>query len=613
MPDWLSRSFRSVTLISSSVITSRYFCLISLPFLVSSLCGADQWVRLSTPHFELYTSAGEKKGREAILYFEQVRSFFLQASQSKRAPQIPIRIVAFRGEKQYKPYTISEAAAAYYSRSRSHDYIVMEDISSEHYPVAIHEYTHLMIEHSNLPHIPVWLNEGWADLYSTLKPVGKKAEIGDLLPGRAVALVRSPLIPLNILTAVDHNSPLYNEKNRASVFYAESWALVHMLYFTPAYRPNFAKFVTTISSGKSMDATCQSVFGKPMWQVEVDLRNYIQGSRFYKETYDIKLEKSAEDPDVAEVTPFESELLLADLLALCKKNDEARKAYEQLAKNNPSRPEAEESWGYLAWQTGNENEAREHFGRAVANGTKNAEMCFHFAMLQRGPDAILTLQKALDLKPDYSEARLQLGVLLLRQRSYLQALGQLREIKSLDEDKAHILFSALAYSYLETGDLVKARQNAELAKKWAKTPEEIQQAESIIDYADARKSGENAHIEVRLPAAATAPPQAPAAPQPPSKANRNPFITADDKMARVEGIAQKLDCSGDSVLFHVLVGQTNMVFEIPDPDRVQIKHPGEVKHDFSCGQQKPYKVVVDYAVLADPTTGSAGIVRGLEF
>lgn len=42
--------------------------------------GADQWLRLTTPHFELYTTESEKKGREAILYFEQVRSFFSQAA-----------------------------------------------------------------------------------------------------------------------------------------------------------------------------------------------------------------------------------------------------------------------------------------------------------------------------------------------------------------------------------------------------------------------------------------------------------------------------------------------------------------------------------------------------
>jgi hypothetical protein len=47
-----------------------------------------------------------------------------------------------------------------------------------------------------------------------------------------------------------------------------------------------------------------------------------------------------------------------------------------------------------------------------------------------------------------------------------------------------------------------------------------------------------------------------------------------------------------------------MIFQIPDPDRVLITHSGELKHDFVCGVQKPYKVSVDYAILRIP-----GVVR----
>src|ERR1700736_990651 len=147
------------------------FFLTALP-----LVAADQWIKLTTPHFELYTTAGEKKGREAILYFEQVRNFFLQASPSKKVPEFPVRIVAFRSEKQYRPYRINESAAAYYTQTQTRDYIVMQDIAQEHYHVAIHEYTHLIVEHSGLK-LPPWLNEGWAELYSTLKPLGDKAMI----------------------------------------------------------------------------------------------------------------------------------------------------------------------------------------------------------------------------------------------------------------------------------------------------------------------------------------------------------------------------------------------------------------------------------------------------
>ena len=599
-------------------MSSRYSLItaILVAFAPNTLTAADQWVKLATPHFELYTTAGEKKGREAILYFEQVRSFFLEASASKRANEFPIRIVAFRGEKQYQPYRFNTFAFAYYARGRNRDYIVMQDIVSEHYPAAIHEYTHMIIEHTGLKP-PPWLNEGMAELYSTLTPVGKKAAVGDIIPGRAQTLLNNKWIPLDALTSADRQSPLYNESNRAGMFYAESWALTHMLFFAPDYRPNFATFVVAASSGKTMDEACQAVFGKRLTEVETGLRQYLRGERFYRVVFDIKLEKSAEDPDVSEASPFESGMVLADLLALTNKTKEALSAYQQLARDNPDKPDVEESLGYLAWQSGDHDAARGHFARALATGTKNAQMCFDYAMLSRsGADAVKNalpaFRQALDLKPDYAEARLQLGLMLVNTRDYPEAIAQLRQVKKVDPEQAQWFFPALAYAYFQTGDKEKARENAEFAKKWAKTPQQIEHADALLQSLESKKI-----------VARTAPPgeQVPRMKRversefqvAEARPTANPFVAKDDQMSHVEGVAQKLDCSGKTARFHVLVGKTEMIFDIPDPDRVLIKHSDEMKHDFACGVQKAYKVSVDYAILPDSKNGSAGIVRGLEF
>ena len=590
--------------------------VVVLILIVFPLPAAEQWIKLTTPHFELYSAAGEKKGREAILYFEQVRSFFLENSPSKKAPEFPVRIVAFRGEKQYLPYRASESAFAYYANGRSRDYIVMQDILSDHYPAVIHEYVHLIIEHSGLK-LPIWLNEGLAEVYSTLQPMGKKVSFGDIIPGRAQVLVSNPLIGLDMLTAVGHNSPLYNERNKAGMFYAESWALTHMLIFGPDYRANFSKMVAVVNSGKSAEEACQTAFGKPLWEIEVAFKKYLQGSKFYHAVVDTKLQKSEEEPDVAEASAFESGMVLADLLALNHKPDQARSSYEQLAKSNPGQPEVEESLGYLAWQADDNEGARAHFGRAIAAGTKNAQMCYHYAMLAHdggaAKDVVPALEKAVELKPDYAEARLQLGFTLAQQHDYGRAIAQLLQLKKITPDQAPAYFSTLAYSFMQTGDLDKARQNAESAKKWAKTPAEIQQADSMLRYLDMRKNGpvvvQRSDDRPMLRRGEPRPEFAVKEAAPPA----NPFISKDDKMSHVDGLAQKLDCSGDTLRYSVLVEKTVMVFEIPDPDRVVIKHSGEIKHDFACGPQKGYRVAVDYAVLPDKEAGTVGIVRALEF
>ncbi len=90
------------------------FCLLCFLFPVSA--AQDQWLHLSTPHFEMYTTGSEKRAREVILYFEEVRSFFIQASPGRGAIEFPVRIIAFKNARQYDAYRINSFAAAFYGR-----------------------------------------------------------------------------------------------------------------------------------------------------------------------------------------------------------------------------------------------------------------------------------------------------------------------------------------------------------------------------------------------------------------------------------------------------------------------------------------------------------------
>ena len=205
----------------------------------------DPWLKITSANFELYTTANERDGRDLIRHFEQVRSFFLQAFGSHLRASRPARIIAFRNEKEYRPYRPNEFATAFFQPGAFHDLIVISSAASERYPVAVHEYTHLMIHQSGME-LPPWLNEGLAELYSSLEPHGERILVGQLIPERLLVLRREPWIPLAALLAADHSSPYYNEKSHAGMFYAESWALVHMLNLDPEYRPQLKSLVAAL-------------------------------------------------------------------------------------------------------------------------------------------------------------------------------------------------------------------------------------------------------------------------------------------------------------------------------------------------------------------------------
>ncbi len=452
---------------------------------------ADPWIKLTTTHFELYTDAAESSARDAIRWFEEVRGFFVQATPFGAKLDAPVRIVAFRSEEEYRPYRMNESAAAFFTRDGDRDYIVMRDLDPAHYFYAVHEYTHLTISRSGL-HIPLWMNEGWADLNSTLQPRGSKAMIGDMLPGRREMLLEAPWIPLADLEKVDQRSPMYNERDKASVFYAESWAFMHMLLLSPPYMKQFDPFVRSIIAGNGISRSCQEVFGKSAGEVQADLERYLKRGRMKGALFDVKLEQTAEAPRISPMTAFDSSLLFADLLAAAHKPVEAGTALAELGKQYPDRPEVEESLGYLALRAHDRDRAILHFQQALKLGSRNSLMCFRLAVLERdatkdrGP-VIAALRRALELDPDYSEARLQLGIALLESADYAGSLKQLQQMRRIAEEDAPWFFAASAFDDARLGKDDEARANAERARKWAKTDPQKDQVAKIFQYLDSKK------------------------------------------------------------------------------------------------------------------------------
>src|SRR5579864_6598265 len=60
------------------------------------------WLELHSTHFTVITDAGERKGREVALRFEQMRSVFAGLLTKERLNQsVPLTILAFKNDKLY--------------------------------------------------------------------------------------------------------------------------------------------------------------------------------------------------------------------------------------------------------------------------------------------------------------------------------------------------------------------------------------------------------------------------------------------------------------------------------------------------------------------------------
>ncbi|HLY17004.1 MAG TPA: tetratricopeptide repeat protein [Bryobacteraceae bacterium] len=425
----------------------------ALLWFLSSAAASDapRWLKISSPNFELYTTAGERGGRDVAQYLERVRGFFLEAMGLGLKSGPPVCIVVFRSDKEYAPYAPNEVASAFYLGTDDRDYIIMKSASGEHYPRLVHEYTHLLVKHSGVA-VPVWFNEGLAEFYSNLKPLAGKIQVGDIIMPHYMLLRQSKWIDLRDLLAAEHGSPLYNAKSHAGLFYAESWALVHMLYLGKDYRPKLTELLAGIKAGASMPDTFRKAYGKSVEEVQSDLRAYMGGERFNASLFDTKMAAAAGRPDTADSTPLETGLVLAEILVhLPGKASDAREMYNRLARDNPKDWRIEQGLARLSWRENKAGEAMEHYARASALGSTDARMYLDYGRLlrlrQKDAEAVAELKRATELDPDYQEARVELGLAYVVNQQYADALTEFQRVKRLPPEQAFGYFHAMAYAY----------------------------------------------------------------------------------------------------------------------------------------------------------------------
>src|SRR5215472_6502471 len=272
-------------------------------FLLSMPCRleGEKWLRVESPHFELYTTDDAKSGREAIQHFEQVRSAFLDILGIKLVNRRPVNIVAFRDAEEYAPYRIHDNVVAYYMASPRHDFIVIEDLTVEHHHLAVHEYTHLVIDQAGLK-LPLWLNEGFAEIYSTMRVSGNKILVGRIIPER-LAAAQSVSIDLQEILTATRNSAVYTVPGKQIIFYGESWALVHMLKFSKPYAQGIDRFLDAVGRGEPGGSALERIYGKPLAEIQKDLNAYVHSDKFNEGVIKARLGNTNVDPTVGEADP----------------------------------------------------------------------------------------------------------------------------------------------------------------------------------------------------------------------------------------------------------------------------------------------------------------------
>src|SRR5271155_3474528 len=167
--------------------SSIFRCLLALVFVLCGLspvfASESQWVEVRSPNFSVVTDAGEKRGREVAMRFEQMRAVFgaLMTKANVNLP-VPLQIVAFRNTKEMrqvaplfngKPTQLAGLFQGGGDRS-----FIMLDMSVENpWVVVFHEYAHQLMNGNLQVGFAPWFEEGFAEYFSSIEVDSKEARV----------------------------------------------------------------------------------------------------------------------------------------------------------------------------------------------------------------------------------------------------------------------------------------------------------------------------------------------------------------------------------------------------------------------------------------------------
>ena len=219
----------------------------------------DNWVQVRTPNFVVVSNAGEKQARKTAIRFEQIREVFRRSIAVASAHPSPvITILAVKDEDSMRALL-----PEYWAKGHSHPAgIFVENLNqyfalvqldapgSNPYNTIYHEYYHSLTL-PYFPNLPLWVAEGLAEFWGNTDVSDSGTKMGEADADLIEELKQSSLIPLDVLFKVDQNSPYYNEDHQTSIFYAESWALIHYLMIgdKAAHRPMLQAYLEELSRG----------------------------------------------------------------------------------------------------------------------------------------------------------------------------------------------------------------------------------------------------------------------------------------------------------------------------------------------------------------------------
>jgi tetratricopeptide (TPR) repeat protein len=429
----------------------RRYKLLFLVLLLVSIEGIakDKWTRVVSQNFIVIGNGSEANLKQTALRLESFREVIgAVLVGSKVVSPVSSTVIVFESNSSFSPFKpkykgkIRDNVAGYFISGVDTNYIALTtDVKGVNpYEVIFHEYEHFIV-HNNLPNLPLWLNEGMAEFYSTfsLSSDGKKARLGMPMDRHLFLLRREKLFPLKTLFAINHRSPEYSEANKVGVFYSQSWALTHFLSIgnNMEREAQLSEFIKRLNTGITVEENFKASFQVDYVKIEKELNSYVGKSTFpaieYSLSDEVTLDKNLKSEILSDT---ESQFYLGDLLAHQSRWDESDVYLQKSLQSNPKYNPTLLALGFAKMSQQEPTEADKLFRQVLTREPQNYLVYLYHgqALTMEGKfeDAVQSLRTAISLKPDLAANYASFGIALTALGNESEAAAAFAQAEKLD-------------------------------------------------------------------------------------------------------------------------------------------------------------------------------------
>ena len=439
---------------------------------ILSFAGDPQWVEVRSPNFSVITDAGEKRGREVALHFEQMRSAFgTLMTRANVNLAVPLQIVAFRNTKEIRAMAPifngkPTEVAGLFLGAQDRSFILLDMSVENPWVVVFHEYAHRLMDGNLSFHTDPWFEEGFAEYFSSIEVDSKEVRIGKIPPETYQILVQLGTMKVADLLRVQQYSKAYNESgSHRTTFYAESSLLVHYLYDNMLFAKLSVYFDALQLQRKTAAQSLQAAFGMTPEQMDKVLRDYLMSGRYRYHPIATPAGIVAAQFVVAPVSGADARALVADIHAhTLDHKDKAVGEFQEVLKTDPENESALRGIGFAYLQERKFDQAEEYLRRAAQHDSKDPRVHHYYAMVlaQAGPpsqeksaEIKKELETALALDPNMADAYSLLGYTQAASGEPGKAIVSLKKALELSPRNESYLFN-LANVYMVNGKMDSA-------------------------------------------------------------------------------------------------------------------------------------------------------------